>query len=464
MQKLLAGILALGAAVLGAANLAGAVDSHLFEALQTADAWIPLSAALAGWLVVQLAPANAVGWLLLGSAWSSALFGWAAVVVLGEVGVPAGIRDVAAWLGTWAFLPSYLIAFLLIPLLFPDGRLPSQVWRPVLVAAIAFTVLESALLAFGSRTSIDEEITNPWQVSAVSEVLETVEPAIWFSMPVLAVLGVASLAHRIVVRRGPHRLAAIALATTGAIGLTVLLMTGEGVVLGLLLPVVVAAVHANHVHGQLVHQVAFATEQAETLRASRARITKAHDNARRRIERDLHDGAQQALLALSVGLRRLAAKADPQMRGDAEHLLRLSMQTLTDLRKLASGTYPSALRELGVGPALREAVGNRVQVMDDFGDRPQQETEAALYFACLEAITNAQKHADARTIAVHLDRTPEGGFRFRVTDDGIGLVSAVGNGIDGMADRLGARGGTLDIQSTPGQGTVITGVVYDAPR
>lgn len=464
MLKLLAGILALGAAALGASNLAGAVDSNLFEALRSPDAWIPLSAALAGWLVVQLAPSNAVGWLLLGSAWSSALFGTAAVVIRGDVDVPAGIRDVAAWLGTWAFLPSYLIAFLLIPLLFPDGRLPSHVWRPVIFAAVALTVVESALLAFGSRTSIDEDVANPWQLSAVSAVLETVEPAIWISMPVLAVLGVASLAHRIAVRRGPHRLAATALAATAAAGLAVLLVTGQGLVLGLLLPVVIAALHANHVHGQLVEQVAFATEQAEALRASRARITQAHDNARRRIERDLHDGAQQALLALSVGLQRLAGRADPEDRGDAEYLLRLSRQTLTDLRKLASGTYPSALRELGVGPALREAVGNRVHVTDGFGERPHQEIEATLYFACLEAITNAQKHANAYTVAVHLDRTAERGFRFRVTDDGIGLVSAVGNGIDGMADRLGARGGTLGIQSVPGKGTVVTGVVYDAPR
>jgi signal transduction histidine kinase len=223
-------------------------------------------------------------------------------------------------------------------------------------------------------------------------------------------------------------------------------------------------VHANGLHRQLTHQLARANDQAVALRASRARLTQAHDNARRRIERDLHDGAQQALLALSVGLQRLATRAGTEARGEAEHLQRLSQQTLTDLRRLASGTYPSALRELGVGAALREAIGPAVPVTDRLDRRPRHETEAALYFACLEAVTNAQKHADAYSIAVALDRTPDGGFRFRVTDDGVGFASASGSGIDGMSDRLGSRGGTLTLDSIPGRGTVVTGVVYDSPR
>jgi signal transduction histidine kinase len=319
------------------------------------------------------------------------------------------------------------------------------------------------LLAFGSRESVDDA-SNPWHVGMVGSVLDAVEPIIWMSMPVLAGLGAASLLHRIVTARGAERSAPLALAATAVVGLFVLLAAGHGLVMGLLLPIVIAAVHANGLNRQLTDQLARAKDQAVALRASRARITQAHDNARRRIERDLHDGAQQALLALSVGLQRLAVRVDGETRGEAEHLQRLSRQTLTDLRQLASGTYPSALRELGVGSALREAIGPAVPVTDNFGERACQETEAALYFACLEAVTNAQKHADAYSIAVVLDRTADGGFRFRVTDDGIGCANATGSGIDGMADRLGSRGGTLAFESTSGRGTVVTGVVYDLPR
>lgn len=463
MRKSLATVLALGAAILGSLNLVGAIDAELFEALRSPDAWLPLSASLAGWLVIQLAPRNPIGWLLLGSAWSSALFGAAAVILASQPDVPRGLHDLAAWLGAWVFLPSYLIAFLLIPLLFPDGRLPSSHWRPVLLAAVALVVGESILLAFGSRESVDDA-TNPWRLAAVTSVLDAVEPLIWISMPVLAVLGAGSLVHRIAARRGADRFAPLALLLTAIVGLIVLLATGHGLVMGLLLPVVIAAVHANGLHRQLSAQLVHANDQAEALRASRARITQAHDNARRRIERDLHDGAQQALLALSVGLQRLATEIHGNSRGEAEHLQRLSQKTLRELRELASGTYPSALRELGVGVALREAIGPTIPVTDNFGQRPRHETEAALYFACLEAVTNARKHADAYSVAVVLDRTVDGGFRFSVTDDGIGFEQATGGGIDGMADRLGSRGGTLTVDSTPGRGTVVTGVVYDSPR
>lgn len=465
MRKPVATVLAVGAAVLGSLNLVGAVDAGLFEALRSPDAWLPLSAALAGWLVVQLVPTNAVGWLLLGAAWSSALFGSAAVVVLGEVDVPAWLGALAAWLGAWVFLPSYLIGFLLVPLLFPDGRPPSRRWRPVLLAAASLVVVESVLLALGSRESVGGA-ANPWRVGVVGSVLDAVEPVIWVSMPALALLGAVSLLHRVVASRGVDRVAPLVLAATAVVGLVVLLTTGHGLAMGLLLPVVISALIANGLHRRLAEQLAHAQDQATALQESRARITQSHDNARRRIERDLHDGAQQALLALSVGLQRLTHRVDGEARGEAEQLQQLSRQTLTELRELASGAYPSALRELGVGPALRDAVGRAVLVDDHLDARPGHETEAALYFACLEAVTNAQKHADASTVSVTLDRTPEGGFRFRVTDDGIGLGPREpgGSGIDGMADRLGARGGTLTLDSAPGRGTVVTGVVYDPPR
>jgi signal transduction histidine kinase len=335
----------------------------------------------------------------------------------------------------------------------------------VLLATVGLVVTESLLLAFGSRESVEATVANPWRLSPVTSLLDVVEPVVWVSMPMLAVLGIASLLHRIVVSPGPERLAPITLAVTAAVGVAVLLGTGTGLVLGTLLPLVVAGGVAQQLHGQLANQLALATAQTAELRASRARVTQAHDNARRRIERDLHDGAQQGLLALSMELGRLAGRVEATERREVERLKEVAQHTLAELRRLAAGTYPSALRELGVGPALREAVGHDVTLREEFGNRPQEETEAALYFACLEAVANARKHADAFTISVVLDRTDDGGYRFTVTDNGTGLQrGSGGTGLDGMADRLGARGGTLTIDSAPGRGTTVTGVAYDAPR
>lgn len=456
---------AAAAAALGAANLTVVVEVGQLDALRSPDAWLPLTASLAGWLVARLSPRNVIAWLLLAMAVSSAVFGSAALVVLGDLDVPAIVHSGAAWLSAWVFLPSYLVAFLLVPLLYPDGRLPSRHWRPVLLASSGLVVVESFLLAFGARDTVAMNVENPLRVGPVGVVLGAVEPVVWLSMPVLAVVGVASLAQRGVVARGPDRSRVLALLGTALLGVVVLVTTGVGLVLGLLLPLVVAGAVAQSLHEQLTYQLELVSDQAAALRASRARITQAHDNARRRIERDLHDGAQQGLLALSMGLGRLAHHVEPPVRKGLEDLQQVAQQTLVELRRLASGTYPSALRELGVAAALRDAVGPDVAVRDHLGARAREETETALYFACLEAVTNARKHADASTVTVVLDRADDGGFRFSVTDDGKGLTCATGgSGIDGMADRLGACGGTLTIDSSPDRGTTVTGVAYDAPR
>jgi signal transduction histidine kinase len=255
-------------------------------------------------------------------------------------------------------------------------------------------------------------------------------------------------------------------AGTVTVGLAVLLTTGLGLVLGLLLPLMVAGTIAHRLHLQLREQLTLARSQAMELRASRARVTHAFDSARRGIERDLHDGAQQGLLALSVGLGRLADRVGPQLREEVESLKGLSNGTLVDLRRLASGTYPSALRELGVTAALREAIDPGITVTNRLERRPSEETEAALYFATLEAVVNASKHAYASTICVVLDRAADGAYRFRVEDDGVGMSSTTtgGTGLDGIADRLGAHGGTLNVESVPGRGTRVTGTAYEDPR
>lgn len=448
----------------GAANLSQIVALEQHEALRSPDAWLPLTAPFAGWLVARLSPRNPIAWLLLAIAVGSALFGSAALIALHRPDLPQVALDAAGWLTTWVFLPSYFISFLLLPLLYPDGRLPSPRWRPVLLAATALIVGGSILLAIGTRETLNPEVDNVWYWEAGRQFLNTVAPVIWVTMPVLALLGLAALVHRAVVAEPGERVPLAVFAATVGIGLGVLMTTGMGLALGLLLPLAVAGTVAERLHRQLQQQLATLRAQAEELQASRARISQAADTARRRIERDLHDGAQQGLLAVSVGLGRLADRVEPDLRHEVSRLKEVTQETLLGLRDLASGTYPSALRELGVGAALREAVGPDVPVSDNLGERPSETTEAAIYFAALEAVTNAGKHARASSIDVVLDRADDGAYRFLVQDDGTGVENPTqGTGMQGMSDRLAAHGGTLSVQSAPGRGTQVTGVVYETP-
>lgn len=210
--------------------------------------------------------------------------------------------------------------------------------------------------------------------------------------------------------------------------------------------------------------------QADELRASRARIVEATDAERRRIERDLHDGAQQHLVALAVSVRlaRQLADADPDAAKEMLDQIGVDLQeAVQELRNLAHGIYPPLLMDRGLGEALR-AAGNRsvlpvdVVIGDDVGRYPQA-VEAAVYFCCLEALQNAGKHAgDGATITVTVGED-EGALLFEVADDGAGFAMASGaqrgHGFVNMADRVGAFGGTLRVESTPGVGTTIAGRV-----
>jgi signal transduction histidine kinase len=228
--------------------------------------------------------------------------------------------------------------------------------------------------------------------------------------------------------------------------------------------------HVASQAGMLLRNLGLTTELRATideLRASRRRLVEAQDSERRRIERNIHDGAQQQLVALGVKL----SLAKRLLRGDADAVERMlddlqgeTSQALTDLRELARGIYPPLLADRGLVEAV-EAQARKaplpVSVEAHGIGRMPQELEAAVYFCVLEALQNVGKYARASQVHVAL-ANGDGTLRFDVTDDGVGFdagTTSYGTGLQGMADRLGALGGSIAVKSTRGGGTTITGVV-----
>ena len=205
------------------------------------------------------------------------------------------------------------------------------------------------------------------------------------------------------------------------------------------------------------------TQSAELVE-SRTRIVEVADAARRSIERDLHDGAQQRLLAMSVTIERTRKELLAGRPEGATALLGQlaadNREVLFELRELARGIYPPLLTERGLVAALQSAARRAtVPVTLDIADfeRPSRQVEAAAYFCILEALTNAAKHAGATEVRVTVRGAPH--LAFSVSDDGSGFhrdrVRA--GGLLGMEARLAAAGGTLTLETAPGRGTTVRG-------
>ncbi|MGA8667607.1 MAG: sensor histidine kinase, partial [Candidatus Dormiibacterota bacterium] len=205
----------------------------------------------------------------------------------------------------------------------------------------------------------------------------------------------------------------------------------------------------------------------DDLRASRQRLVHAQDLERRRLERNLHDGAQQHLVALKVklGLAEMLLGRDPtkamatleQLKGDAD-------EALETLRDLARGIYPPLLADKGLVVALESQARKAtvpVTVRTDGVERYSQDVEATVYFCVLEALQNVQKYARASHVGVRLHGQGES-LTFEVYDDGVGFDSAIakkGAGLTNMADRLDSLGGSLKVTSSPNGGTTISGTL-----
>jgi signal transduction histidine kinase len=210
----------------------------------------------------------------------------------------------------------------------------------------------------------------------------------------------------------------------------------------------------------------------EELRASRLRVVQAAERERRRLEQDLHDGAQQRLVEIQVRLgsaRALVDRAD--LASELDAIQEAAEEALDELRTLARGIYPSSLRDHGPAAALR-ALAQRsavpIRVIDEGIGRAPAAVEATIYFCAREAIQNATKHAGPGASVTATLTRQRGAIDLTISDNGVGISpNAVSNGIGirGMHDRIEAVGGRLDIFSEPGLGTCIRGTIphEDAP-
>jgi len=213
--------------------------------------------------------------------------------------------------------------------------------------------------------------------------------------------------------------------------------------------------------------IANADSRAELL-ASRARIVAAADETRRRIERDLHDGTQQQLVSLMLDIRTvqadvraIQAAAAPELAELEGRLTRIAERAagvIDQVREISHGIHPAVLSEHGLGPALR-ALARRSVVPVELGLRTGRRlpdhVEVAAYYAVSEALANAAKHAHASVVHVELDAAGAV-VRLAIRDDGIGGADPTkGSGLTGLSDRIEAVGGTLEVTSPAGSGTML---------
>ena len=199
------------------------------------------------------------------------------------------------------------------------------------------------------------------------------------------------------------------------------------------------------------------TLQLREVEESRSRIVAAQQDERRRLERNLHDGAQQRLLAVALELRAAEVSRDPERQSAAIESAVSELQiAVRELRQLANGLQPPALAGGGLAPALEELASRTptLIVTEACRERLAPELEEAAWFIACEAVANAVKHAEASSVTLSAVRN-NGSLFVAIADDGAGTANPNGRGLRGIADRAEALGGKLTVESSPGRGTVV---------
>jgi signal transduction histidine kinase len=367
-----------------------------------------------------------------------------------------------AWFGIWP-LPLVMVLTAVTIMSFPSGRLPGPVWRRLTVAATAVAVVLSVASALWpveyGRTGV--LVDHPLGLPGTEDVqaLFTVTSNVAYLG--FQLLGAVCLVVRMVGADATESRQLwwfVGAAATSVAAMVLSLVIADTPIGGLLfIPLLPVAAGISMLESSYERLLA-------DLRASARRLVTAGDDARHRLERDLHDGAQQRLVTLGMDLGalvELAAASGNQSLSEAADRARVELLEATaELRELAQGIHPTILTEQGLVPAV-ERLADRspvpVTVTAQLPDRLPTHVEEAAYYVVAEALTNAVKHSGASTVLVELDGV-EAGLEVRVRDDGRGGADATGHGLVGLADRMLMLGGHLTVDSGPG-GTSVGAVL-----
>ena len=459
------GAVCAAALLLSPAVLADAASSVLVPAV------LPLGFFAAGGTAQVLRPGHKVGdgLLAVGVLHLLALVG----AVIGTLQPPAGVAVPVAWLSTLLYAFGF-VALLDLLSRYPTGRHAWSWVRPLVrgAAVAAVAVVTVALLAGPDMPSVLGLAAgdNPAHLPALAGLAGVVG-----ALGVLPVAGAALLLARYPVAPAADRAQMRWPMVTAAVIALALVTTGWAEdVLGAeaqaaLFVTAGAALPAAFLVGLLRH--AEEAERLAELTASRARLAAVADEERRRIERDLHDGAQQHLLALLARVelaRGDLAAGNPGVDGELAAIADDLRTVHRDLRELARGVHPAVLTDHGLAEAVRSAMERlpgpaSLRVAPEVeGIRFPPAVEGAAYFLVLEGLANALRHAEGGAVAVDLGRSGNS-IAVTVRDSGAGFdatsADAAGSGLVGLRDRLAAVGGSLEIDSRPGSGTTLRGLL-----
>jgi signal transduction histidine kinase len=360
------------------------------------------------------------------------------------------------WLGVWP-LPLALVLAGAAVMGFPDGHLPGRAWvlafRVMAAAGLLLSLVSALWPVDYVRTGV--VVPPPFDLpgaATAQSFFDVAQPACYTAFQVLWAVCVVARYRRAAAEE-VRSLRLFAAAVAGSVLVLVLGLAVDGSPRAGLFAVTLVPVVA----GVAIVEAAYESLLAD-LRAAAKRIVTAQDDARRRIERDLHDGAQHRLVMVAIELGRLVQRAersgDPDLSAAAVSAREQLLTATADLRELARGIHPTALTEDGLAAALgllADGSALPVRLHVDVARRCSPETEATAYFIVSEGLANAARHSGASQVAVRVGQS-RSQLSLEVVDDGAGGATA-GGGLRGLADRVTALGGRLGIEDAAHGGT-----------